>query len=253
MPPERDGRAPCARHRPSSPRASHTHRASERVRQHRRGLADRDDRCARVPVSASQQIAEVAALVTPADHDHQSRSTLSMDRRAGLDVGGLRVVHEAHAVDRRRPAASRAAARETRRRRAGNRLRRPRPPCGAIAVAASTSLRMWRPITCTADTGTIGSLTPPCRSTMCPASTVNPSAASSSRYARAGAPSPRAKRARRQVVGVDDRPVVGRLALEDARLGGGVRLDRSGADRDGRARSSAAPRSTGETCRSLSS
>ena len=108
----------------------------------------------------------------------------------------------------------------------------------------ATFSRLWAPRRKISPTGQTGVVpTPPKRSVTQPSRTHAPSTTGSRRLnQRRRAPTREAERGGARVVGVQDRPVLGALAPEDARLGVGVRGRGSRADRGGPASGSAPPR-----------
>ena len=214
-------------------------------------LADRDDRLARAPPAARAAAARSPPLNRPPMIGTRPRSKLSIDRSADSTFVAFesftnrtpstlgdelhRVLEAAERVDRgghrrRRGAGDRAD---------GRRRHARRPPDAARADESRRAARAAR-------------VDRAARSTIQPSSTTVPSA-----IERAAREQPRAARGR----GAPARAPPGSsalitaqsprvLVLEDPRLRRARTPRRSDGDRDGRARNSASPRSTDETCRS---
>ena len=187
------------------------------------------------------QLTEVAALVAAAD-DRDQAGVHALDRPARrLDVGRLRVVDEPHAVDlagqlhrvleavepARPPSSSPPAV---------------APAVRLIAVAATTSLRMWRPGTCTADRPARAASRPrPRRSTIAPASDVKPSPRQRRARSRRAAPSRRPRAPARRASSAFTTAQSSGVLVAGRSAPSLPRTPRpTGADRGDRARSSAA-------------
>ena len=120
------------------------------------------------------------------------------------------------------------------------------PASAAAAVAASTLLSMWRPVSSTAASWNRRSARVAVRLTIHSPSTTKPSGNATGQWElHFPCGDSAAVRHHHGIVCVDDGPVVLGLIGEDARLGGCVRIRCSDVDPGGRRRSSATQRSRG--------
>ena len=237
------------RHPPSIPRARHRHHGRQAPA---RPAARASPIATTSPARSTQrrgQLTEVAALVAAAD-DRDQAGVHALDRPPRrLDVGRLRVVDEPHAVDRRRPisiACSRPVNAGDRRviacrRRAGGPADRRRGHHVAQDVPARHVHRIDRHERRHVPAAPLDDH-----------AVVDAEAVASKRQPVVDAPRLRAGRQRLRAAGrrrspppSPSRPGCGRFAPSPPRT-----PRSTGAGRGDRARSSAAPQSTGGTCRS---
>ena len=250
-PPASPARTP-ARPRSSSVAASCTgDGARQRLAHQRPRLADRDDAPSRAPRAARAAAARSPPLNRPPMIGTSPRSKLSIDRRAASTLVAFESLTNRtpptsppSSIACSRPRNASTAARHRRRRRAGDRAdRRRRHHVGHQVRPEQVDRRRAARARVVAARRAVDD--PAVRRRPCP------------RRSRAGARTA-ALRARaaprelehRRVVGVDHRPVVRRPGSRRSAPSPPRTPRRSGADRGGRARSSASPRSTDGTCRS---